>query len=454
MKIQTFKQTLEYLYKQIPISIQSKFPGSIGLERTKYLLHILGDPQDKIKIIHIAGTSGKGSTAYLTSILLKNHNLKVGLSISPHLLDIRERFQINNQLVNIKLFCQRLSEIIHYIDQVAKTKYGKPTYFEILVALAFYIFHKEKVDYAVMETGMGGLYDATNTVNRKDKLAVITRIGLDHTSVLGKTINKIAYQKAMIFQKGNITLSIDQRPQARKVIDIVARNQQVTSLKYVEKEINYKNIKTSIDKTTFDWQFKNLKLNDLELGLSGKYQVENCSLALAVAYILSQRDKFILDKKVVRTTLRSAQYHGRFETILLKNKKIIMDGAHNPQKMSAFINSLISLYPNQKFSFLIAFKKGKDYHNMLKYIIPVASKIIVTKFYVDTQDVINLSESPETIANILKKQDFKNDVVIKDLFQALKILLNQDNVLVITGSLYLLAEVYKKLKCRNCIKFI
>ncbi len=154
MKITTFKQAKQFLYNQIP-STEYRFPGELGLNRTKYLLKLLGNPQNKLKVIHIAGTSGKGSTAYLISSLLLAHGFKVGLHISPHLTDIRERIQINNELITEKEFTTYVNKLIPVIEEVRKSSYGTPSYFEIQVAMAYLLYFEKRVDYAVMATGLG-----------------------------------------------------------------------------------------------------------------------------------------------------------------------------------------------------------------------------------------------------------------------------------------------------------
>ncbi len=169
MQIKTLSQFEAYLKTRIPTR-EALFVGDLGLQRAKYFMRLLGNPQNKLKVIHIAGTSGKGSTAYLTSQLLQSQGFRVGLSISPHIFDIRERIQINNQLPTEKLILGYFNQILPTIEKMEKCRYGTPTYFEILVGLAYYIFAKEKLDYAVIETGLGGRLDGTNTVTNKNKI--------------------------------------------------------------------------------------------------------------------------------------------------------------------------------------------------------------------------------------------------------------------------------------------
>lgn len=421
MIIHTFIQAEKFLSLHIPNNSQTMFPGELGLKRAKYFLHLFGDPQEKLKIIHVAGTSGKGSTCYLISLLLVNQGFRVGFHQSPHLTDVRERFQINNRIISKEEFVFYLNKIIPIVNKVKKSKYGNLTYFEILVGLAYLFFHEKKVDYAVMETGLGGRFDATNVVSRKDKLSVLTKIGLDHTDILGKTIENIALQKAMIINKNSQAISINQPPGVNKVIEQVAKKKQAKVL-FVTKS-NYK------------------------LSLIGDYQKENASLALMVVNFLNKRDRFLFNKKQVIKVFNKAYFPGRFDVKRIAGKTVVFDGAHNPQKMLAFISALTKKYPVKKFNFLIAFKLGKDYKKMLKIIVPFADSITLTSFHTKNQDVINLSEKPEKIGFILSEVEGFNNFEIKlPLKKAWEAVLNKKEPIVVTGSLYLVGDVYRLIK--------
>lgn len=460
MEIKTFQEAQEFLFNQIPKESKLMFPGSLGLERTRYFLKLLGEPQNKLKVIHIAGTSGKGSTAYLTSLILKNLGLpagrqgfKVGLHLSPHLLDIRERVQINNALISQEKFVAYFNELIPFIDQVKKSSYGAPTYFEILVALAYLAFFKEKVDYAVIETGMGGKYDATNTVDREDKVVILSRIGLDHTQILGNTIEKIALQKAEIIQNGNYVVSAWQEEEARRVIEKISFA-KVAKLNYIEQGIRVKNVRVAPEKTVFDYEFFSIALPNIELGMIGSFQAENCSLALTVAYLLSTVNNFTFDSEKVRDALKHAHFTGRFEVFKIKDKTVIVDIAHNPQKMESLVQNLRLVFPHEKFDFLVAFKKDKDYEEMLKLIIPIASKIFVSSFFVENQDFSHLSQDPKRVGKTLEQLKMNNlpagrqgYQLINNPKEALELALSStNNYIVITGSLYFIGEIYPELQ--------
>ncbi|MFA5770177.1 MAG: Mur ligase family protein [Patescibacteria group bacterium] len=444
MIIRTFNQAEEYLNGFISKGFKYIFQGEIGLERVKDFLKLLGNPQEKLKIIHVAGTSGKGSTCYLISFLLKSHGFKVGLHQSPHLTDVRERFQINNQIISKKEFIFYLNKIIPIIDEACLVS-TKLSYFEILVGLAFYIFAEKKVDYAVIETGLGGLYDATNTISRSDKLSVLTKIGLDHMNVLGKIIEKIAYQKAMIINKNSQAISIKQDPKAEKVIKEIAEEKKA--------KIMFVDVGNAYMRSVRRGRFYADPNIFERFNLIGDYQKENANLALAAVNYLSQRDGFEVDKEKVGVVFQTAYFPGRFDVKKIKNKTVIFDGAHNPQKMEAFISSLIKKYPDKKFNFLLAFKKGKDYKEMLKIIISCAivHKIIITSFLTENQDMINSSEDPIVVGNAYMRsvrggRFYADPIIIPNLKNAWETILQEDEPIVVTGSLYLVGEVFRLIK--------
>ncbi len=440
--ISSMREAEAYLQQFISQNTNLKFPGGWGLERTRYFLNLLKNPQNKLKIIHIAGTSGKGSTAIYTSTSLQGLGFKTGLHISPYIFDFRERFQLNGQLISEKSFCKYLSEIQPFIEKMRKTTYGKPTYFEILTALAFYIFYKEKVNYAVIEIGLGGLFDATNAPNNKNKLCVLTRIGHDHIKILGKTLDKIAFQKAGIIQKNNKVLSLWQKAAVRKVFEKQTAEKK-GKLAWIKKGVNYKNIKLKNRKIIFDFNFKAGALKNICLNTSAFFQTENCALALATVQMLSQRDKFLMDEKKIKEVLQHKLLPARMEKIKIGKRILILDGAHNPQKMKFFLESLKRSYPRLKFSFLLAFKRDKDQKKMLAHLVPKAKEITLTTFKITNQDFLHISEEPKKIAKKLRKLKFSNYKIISDAQMALEEFLKKSSgIMVITGSLYLLGRVY------------
>ncbi|HEX8974483.1 MAG TPA: Mur ligase family protein [Patescibacteria group bacterium] len=439
--------------------------GDIGLRRAKYFMRLLGNPQNKIKVIHIAGTSGKGSTAHLMSRMLQSQGFNVGLSISPHVFDIRERFQISNSPPNEKLVLEYFNQMLPTIRKMEKTKYGSPTFFEINVALAYLMFAKERLDYAIMETGLGGTLDATNTVTSKNKVCIITKLGLDHTQILGKTISKIASEKAGIIHSKNSVISTQQTKSATKILQQKCQQKNANLLIIGDKDYSIASI--TPQKTIFNFcpPEKNQlfhkkttvqkwnKLENIHLGLVGLHQAENCSLALATLSLLTKRDRFEIDEKKLRKSLEKISIAGRFEIKKINQQTIIIDGAHNPQKMEAFTSNLAKIYPRQKFIFLVAFKKGKEYQKMLDLITPLSEKIFLTSFNTTDQDNHLSSVSNEEIAKYLKIKKFKNFEIVpnnrSDILQKARMSLSKEErkkPIVITGSLYLISSLIPELK--------
>ncbi len=415
--INTWHDAEVFLNSFIPTEKKYRFPGEVGLARTKYLLEQAGNPQEKIKVIHIAGTSGKGSTASLISHVLTGQGFNVGLSMSPHLIDLRERFQINNAFVAFNDVVEMVNILQEPIKETAESIHGKLTYFEIMTSLTYLLFQKKRVDYAVIETGLGGTYDATNVVSNASKIAVITKIGLDHMEILGNTLTEIAAQKAGIIQRSNKVFLIEQRESVKKIIAKKVYDQNA-SLEIIKKSNNFKT------------------------SLLGDFQRENSSLALAVVRYVSKRDNWLLDKSKLGASLNTIQIPGRMQKITYKNKEIILDGAHNPQKMSALISSLNKIYPEQKLDFLVALKKGKDYRNTLKYILPKADSITFTAFMLNKQGFPIQAENPERLHELAQKMGYDSSVIKDPAVALTHALMETKHPLIITGSFYLLSEIY------------
>lgn len=389
------------------------------------MLSQLGNPQDKLSVIHLVGTSGKGSTAYLISQLLQSQGFKVGLNVKPHIIDIRERCQINGKFITKEEFCKYVNKIITAAEKIKNTLVGHPSYFEMTVAIAYMAFVDHDVDYAIIETGMGGQYDATNLVHNPNKLVVLTRIGFDHTQFLGNTLSKIALTKAKAIQKNNHVISIKQHYRVKRIISSVSY-QEDAAVEFVETPKNNESLFSEIPSL---------------------YQKENAKLALTAVSYLSKRDSFQLDMDKIKTVFSAFQFPGRIERMTIKGKNIIVDGAHNPQKMRALIKDLKHFYPVKKFTFLIGFKSGKDTSQMIKIMLPVAKKIIATDFYTDRQDWPVKSVTIENLGAILNKYGFTNFEKVHDPERALELFIRElktDGV--ITGSLYLIGEIYRQLK--------
>lgn len=430
----TLEQAYDYIYSHIFTDKEKLVQPAFRLERTRWMLKQLGSPQEKIKTIHIAGTSGKGSTTLITSTILKSQGFKVGMFTSPHLIDIRERIQINSKLVTVKKFIRYLNEIIPIIEKTSKSIWQKPMFFEILTILAFYIFEKEQVDYSVIETGLGGLYDCTNTITNQSKVSVITKLGFDHTEILGNSIQEIAFQKAGIILPNSVVFSTEQEISATRIIQHISQKNNA-DLEII-KQISNEDITIDENRTTFKYNGKSVKI-----GLVGTHQANNSALAINACKYILNRDQHPIKIKPFFTSIRKIKFRGRFEIIKKGKTRIILDGAHNPQKMKSLIDTLKAVYPDQSFDFLIAFKEGKDCLPMINMISKIAKKIYLTQFTIDKLKSIK----PETILPQIEKSSQNNIEVIENPSQIFD-KWDKKRHLVITGSFFLISNLYKTIE--------
>src|SRR3990167_5940188 len=451
----------------------------LGLRRIRHLLKLLGNPQNKFKSIHIAGTSGKGSTAFYIARLLQysklqtpnskiqkkdNWNLgfgnwklrpKIGLHISPHLVDIRERMQINGKLIKLTKFIKLIEEIKRTVESMKDSKIGYPSYFEILVASTFLYFAQEKVDWAVVEVGLGGRLDATNVLN--PALTVVTNVGLDHTDILGRTEEKIAFEKAGIIKFG--VPVITGCPSAQ-----VARSGSSTSgkalevLEKVAKEKNALLIKVGTQSSENALKSEVFNINNLPIDIfrstSYSFAFSNKLLALVAVKTLG----IPLGKGQIAKAFGST-FPGRFEEI---EKGVILDGAHNADKVRFLIRLIKEKTTDYRLQttsvdrrqwtvvLIIAFKKGKDWKKMIDLLVknlPV-SKVIATRFHEVTDMGKHQAVDPKEIAKHVSSVYRLPTTVYSNsqeaVFEALKRnneATKQRNIVLITGSLYLVGEV-------------
>lgn len=385
------------------------------LERMYKLMKFLGDPQNQLQIIHIAGTSGKTSTVYYVSAQLIQAGKKVGTTVSPHVDQVNERVQINLKPLPEKQFCKDLSV---FLDLVKKSKI-QPSYFELLVAFAYWEFARQNVDYAVIEVGLGGLLDGTNVVSREDKVCVITDIGLDHTSVLGDNLASIAKQKAGIITPHNAVFCLNQ---SREVVGVIKDKCADNHAQLFE--IDLEMIEPSSTMPLF--------------------QQRNWRLAREVYDYIRQRDDLPLLSKRHQLTAQHVHIPARMEQVELpKGKVLILDGAHNPQKLHALSESVKQLYPSTDKAILFGLISGKDtlQADSIAEIASLASHFIFTGFKAE-QDMPRPSADPYELNKKAKKQGFAKTEVVEKPDQAFKaLLMRPEKILIVAGSFYLLNHI-------------
>ena len=410
--VSSFNQASAELNKYIP---KAMITAPYSLDTISALMSFLDNPQDKIRVIHVAGTSGKTSTAYYTAALLEAAGHTVGLTVSPHVNNVGDRAQINLMSLPEDEYCQELSLFLNIVEQSNL----QPSYFELLVGFAFWLFHKRGVDYAVVEVGLGGLLDGTNVINRSDKICVITDIGIDHTKLLGNTTAEIAWQKAGIIKPSN-TVFIYHQPsgimsQVEKKCELEKANLHV-----IEPVENVNNLDT------------------LPL-----FQKRNIFLAIqAVNYALIRDFSQNLSDNQIKLATKTL-IPGRMEVTKFRGKDIILDGSHNEQKIGALVESIRQQYPGQNLVLMVGFGNSEK-SNMLekmRLLRQLGSTIIITKFS-KGQDEIRISVKPEVLAETARQAGFIDIIIEQDPIHALQKLADKiTNIGLVTGSFYLLMQV-------------
>lgn len=404
-----------------------KFGIKLGMERIEALLKELDNPQDKIKTVHVTGTNGKGSVSSMITNILLASNLQVGKFISPHLVKYNERISINNRDISDEDFALAISAVKQAADNIVrKCVCEQPTQFEVLTAAAFLHFALAKVDYAVIEVGMGGLWDSTNVIT--PVVSVITNVALDHCDKLGNTIERIAMQKAGIIKENVPVVTAAEGDDAIGPIRAVSMFKQARLYIYgrafwgEEKE-------SSMDGQTFTLHAGDVYSSDYTIKLPGEHQIANASVAIVAAKLVSKQDDRI-NELALHIGVANTFWPGRLERIS-KKPDVILDGAHNPNGAEALRKALDKYYPTQKRVFVIGMMSDKDMQQVLHTIVRPMDLA-----YTVPADSGERAAKPDVLAGIIGA----NAAPCKDVYEAyLKAVqeAGEDGVVVICGSLYL-----------------
>lgn len=344
-----------------------RFGGEISLVTITEFLEELGNPQDDLKFIHIAGTNGKGSVgAYLGSVL-KEAGYQIGRFVSPTLYEYRERIQINGEYITEEDFAEAMDLMVPVLEQRKKAGKSLPSPFEIETALSFLYYRKKKCDLVLLECGMGGKMDATNVI-KTTELAVITSISMDHMEYLGDTVGKIAEQKAGIIKPGASVVTCLQQPEASIAIEKACRPNR--NLLAVGKAYNAKVLESDLEHMTFTYGERTITIH-----LAGAHQLENAVLALTGVQALIFRGYKISEEQIVKG-FANAVWNGRF-TILQKMPYFIVDGAHNPDAAMKLKKSIQMYFPKKNLIFLMGVFKDKQYDAIASILTPIAKEVVV-----------------------------------------------------------------------------
>jgi len=478
-RLQELRTTIKKLEESTTPSL---LKDGYEIDTVRNFLEYLGNPQKAFKIIHIGGTSGKGSTAYFTSALLNSHGIKAGLFTSPHISSVRERIKVGDREIsngdfieNVNFVLKKAREFtdVNTVDPAINKR--KLTYFEILLAAALVHFKNSGVEVAVIEVGLGGKLDPTNVLH--GDVAVLTNIGLDHTEILGDTIEKIAKDKVEIIKKGSIVISGFKQ---KSTVDILMNKVAEKDVKILllGKEFDYDLLSKTINGSEFDFIFGSLKIEQVRIYVLGAHQVVNACIALTTfieycklrgneAYKVGIDINFNIDIDKVKKALSEAKIPGRIE-VKSKQPLIIWDSAHNEDKMNALVETISELdeLSDHDIYLLFAFKKGQDRYRLLDPLEKLGGrvkKVVLTKYKLK-QDVELESEPVQNFLDILREKlpeaDIRFDPDPKSAYEGLTNEVKNKNkskerqkgkdpqsgkghmfMLLVTGSFYLLSSL-------------
>ncbi len=414
------KEAIEYIHS---VSWNKSRPG---LSRTTELLRLMGNPEKNMKFIHIVGTNGKGSTAKMLSSVLTDAGYKTGLYVSPYVIKFNERIQLDGEMIPD----EDLSEITEYVKGFADSMEDHPTEFELVTAIGFEFFARKNADIVVLEAGMGGEMDSTNVIPAPS-LVIVTEIGLDHTAILGKTIEEIAETKAGVIKEGTKVLSFATCAESENVIRKKCKEKSVPLFNPDFDEVFLR--ESSYEKLCIDVG----KYKGLEVSLTGKYQLRNVAGVIKAVEVL-KKEYNITDENVY-SGLKKAVWHGRFEK-LCDSPLFITDGGHNPQGIRAAVDSFKMHFGNEKALVVFGVMADKDVEAVVAMVSEIADEVITV-----TPDNPRAAKSEE-LAEMFSARGIKvsNGETVSNGV-ALAFAENKGRKIFALGSLYMYPEIRKSI---------
>ncbi len=432
-----YNEAIDYIHST------HKFGSKLGLENITKLMDLLGNPQNKLKIIHIAGTNGKGSTSNMIHDVLASAGYKVGLFISPFLEEFTERIQINGNNINKENLAKTTALVKDKVNEMLDSGSNHPTEFEIVTAIGFQYFYEHNVDFVILEVGMGGRFDSTNVIE-KSIVSIITSISVDHVQYLGDTVEKIAFEKAgIIKENGDVVVY----PQDFRIVEVIKKQAEKKNASIYETSENDIQL---LNAGLFGQDLKYLKndvfkLPTFKLGLLGEHQIYNCVTALRALEILKNKGYNITEENIING-LCSCKFAGRFEVI---NQKpiIILDGGHNISGIESFTNTIKKYMSGKKIILFYGMLKDKNPSTVIDYLLSISKKIYTltpdNPRAIDAKDMSNLINNYTNIASPLCSVDEAINIIKKS---------DSDDCFAFAGSLYMLGEVRTKLKDNGFMK--
>ena len=418
----TYSEALDNIHSLL------SFGSRPGLDRVSELLRRMGNPQDKLRYIHVAGTNGKGSTCAMLSAILRAEGYKTGLFISPYITDFRERIQINNEPVSEETLTEAVEKTLPLVNQL-RDEGIIITEFEYVNALEFYIHAEAKCDVVVLEVGMGGLLDCTNVI-LPPLCSVIATIGLDHTAILGDTIEAIAEQKCGILKASSIAVTSKQDARAMRVIESTAKKLGIPLLKSEDIEVEVKDI--SLRGSRFIY-----KNREIILPLAGDHQIENAKTALAAIETVRSRGLLKISDDSIAEGMKNAVNPARLE-LLSEDPVVLLDGAHNPNGIEALKAAIDRFLPDTPIICVMGMLADKDIDSSIVLLDGVFERVFTVP--IDNPRALSpddLAKKFENHAKAVQPFDSRGDAF--DAAYALA--KGTDSAVLICGSLYLAGEI-------------
>jgi dihydrofolate synthase/folylpolyglutamate synthase len=420
-----YEKLLDYIYQRYSGNVK------LGLERIFQIMEMMDFPNRKLEGFHVGGTNGKGSTCATIEALSLAHGFTTGFNSSPHLVEYMERFRVNGKNLSFDEIYKTYQKWEKIYDET------EASFFEITTSMAFDMFAERQVDVSIIEVGLGGRLDATQPFNTT--VSAITSIAFDHLKSLGGTIPEIAYEKAGILKEGVPLVTGDIQDSAMEVIANRAKLLKVKHYRY-NKEFHVSNIHLDANGTHFDYELPelNIKFKDLTVNLLGRHQAINAAVAVTCFILYMNIKKLKWQESTLREALCNVNWQGRMQ-IINQKPLVILDGAHNAEGLTYLINNMKEIFPDKRFKFLTAILRDKPYAFMINSMAEVAEEFVIS------QSHSQRAAQTEDLEPVVKKTSIPYRIV-KELPEGAKNLLdrcNEDDIVIVCGSLYTVAEILK-----------
>ncbi|WP_219837981.1 folylpolyglutamate synthase/dihydrofolate synthase family protein [Paenibacillus sp. R14(2021)] len=415
-----------------------------GMERIERLMELTGHPERRLKFIHIAGTNGKGSVcAYLTSVLLRC-GYDVGTFTSPYITKFTNRFQYNGTDIPEETLLALANRLKPLVEEIADSELGSPSMFEVSTAIAILYYGTVSYpDFVVWETGLGGRMDVTNIVT--PIVSVITNVGHDHMDILGDTIEAITTEKAGIIKPGVPVISAVAQPEAAAIIRDTAKAKK-SSLYLLGKQFSETALKVSENEQSFRFDGLFRSIDELPITLNGAHQRTNAAVAVMTLEVMRQYYALILEDEDLREGLRSAAWPGRLEMVS-QSPRILIDGAHNPEGAQSLALALTETYRYERLHLMVGMLTNKNHRDTLRHILPLVDTLVVTE--PDFRKAMPSAELAELVQDLRESAGRSFELIVepnwRQALERLQTLTEEADLAVVTGTLYLIADVRSQL---------